>query len=177
MSGQESQEIFFLLDSNGPDVSTRAHLIHEARWGARVRCCAGVGARRRIQFIHGMNRMNNAVAAIFAISAGSAGSCVRGAADGEKSGGAYSRSADCRVPQRDAGVFRSRRPRAPYDASWSLHGSGTKLDRLRAKVTKPRSVEHGREMVRKALAGCELRRSLALEAGGKKTCGAKLSAR
>jgi hypothetical protein len=50
-----------------------------------------------------------------------------------------------------------------------LHGSGTKIERLGAKLPKLGIGEQVTELVRKALAGCELWRSLAPRARGKKT--------
>jgi hypothetical protein len=116
--------------------------------------------------------MNNAIEAILAISVGNTGSCVRSAASEEKTRRAYSRCAaqvDGDAVKRSFGNGRSQAGAWERDGTRrSLHGSGTKCDCLRAKVAKPQSVEHIGMLVRKALAGCELRRSLAPEKRRKK---------
>ena len=150
-------------------MSTRAHLIHGARWCARVRCCAGGERAAVARVIHEVNRMNNVVEAILAISAGNAESCVRRTANEKKVRSAYSRSASQNGGEAELRDWGSQAGAWERDGMrWSLHGSGTKCGAASAKLPKLGSVECRVAMRQKALTGCELRRSLAPETGGKK---------
>ena len=97
-----------------------------------------------------MNKMNNAAEAILAVSACTAGSCVRNAG-GEKKSAMHIHALATRKSR-----------------SADLHGIGTKSDGIALNFAKLWPQNHEAAERRKALAGCELQRSLARQTCRKK---------
>jgi len=103
--------------------------------------------------IHGVNRMNSVTEAVIAISTSSTGVCARHVTR-EKKFAVHIHASQCKLAaKRSFGDLGS--PTGAWEpdgTSGSLHGSGTKVA----------AAQHGTDERRKSLAGCELRRRLAL---------------